>query len=234
MMEKRTAGLFDAARSGDLAAAHEILEADPALAAATDEGGITATMTALYHGHLDLARALLGTRDPDVFEAAALGDIDRLQSLLAATPDASHLHSPDGFTALHLAGFFGQVAAARMLLDAGADPSTEARNASRVQPIHSACATGPEWAAAGRLEVARLLLERGATCDARQSGGWTPLQSRCLHGDEAFVALLLSHGADPMQKADNGQTALDMATEQHHTVVVRLLQRAIAQHRRNG
>ena len=53
----------------------------------------------------------------DVFEATALGYIDRLRERLDEDPARAVAFSADGFTALHFAAFFGKAEAARVLLD---------------------------------------------------------------------------------------------------------------------
>jgi ankyrin repeat protein len=68
--------------------------------------------------------------------------------------------SGDGFTALHLAAFFGEAGAARVLLSSGADVHALSRNPLAVPPLQSAVA-------AGERELAQLLLEAGARPDAR-------------------------------------------------------------------
>ena len=77
----------------------------------------------------------------------------------------------DGFTALHLAAFFGQEEAAKVLLESGAELNLVARNASIiVTPLHSA-------AAGAHSAIVKLLLEHGADPNASQDGGFTPLHS---------------------------------------------------------
>lgn len=224
--ERGRAELEKAVGAGDVARVEALLGADRGLAAARDAAGISLAMVAMYQGHPEVARCLLRRRAGDLFEAASLGDLERVRAILAADRGAARAVGADGFAPLHLAAYFGQDAAAEALLDAGADLEAEARNPSRVRPLHSAAATGPAFAAEGRLRVARLLLQRGAEIDPAQAGGWTPLQSRALHGDAPFVALLLAHGADPLKPADDGRTALDMATAAGHKDVVRLLDEA--------
>ena len=58
------------------------------------------------HAIVDLLRRQAG--DLDIFEAAALGDTNRLRSLLRDHPDLVCTYSADGFTALHFASFFSQ------------------------------------------------------------------------------------------------------------------------------
>jgi len=64
---------FAAIDAGDAAGVAAALGADPALAAARDGDGVSATMHALYHGRRDLADTIAAALlELDVFEAAAL------------------------------------------------------------------------------------------------------------------------------------------------------------------
>ena len=80
----------------------------------------------------------LPTTAQDVFDAATLGDIDRLRDLLDIDPDLVKAHGTDGFTALHLASSFGRDKAAELLLARGADAQVIAANDSHQAPLNSA------------------------------------------------------------------------------------------------
>ena len=120
-------------------------------------------LEALHSGRKEQVDELLA-QDPelDVFEAAALGKPDRLRELLAEDPSCANAYGDDGFQPLTLACFYGHVEAAKVLLDAGADPNTLGRNEHiQTNALHAAVASenkGPEV----RYELAGLLLERGA------------------------------------------------------------------------
>jgi ankyrin repeat protein len=117
------------------------------------------------------------------------------------------LWSPDGFTALHLAAFFGHEDVAAELLRRGADVSAASRNPLRVQPLHSA-------AAGNHTGIVRLLLEHGADPNARQQGGFTPIHAAAQNGNEELYALLVAHGADEEATTDDGRTVADFRSQQ--------------------
>ena len=154
--------------------------------------GIGPILEALYAGERDRAQELAQeAEDLDVFEAAALGDEPRLKGLLQGDAELARAWSPDGFTALHYAAFFGTPEAVRRLVSAGADleaPSTNEEFAPEARPLHSAVA-------AGRMENAEALLEAGADPNARQHGGFTPLMEAEHRGDLDLAELLIRHGA---------------------------------------
>ncbi len=208
---------FAAVKAGDLAAVERRLAADPSLASARDADGLSSVMWACYARQERVRERLLAGRPAlDLFEASAAGDADVVRRLLAQDASAARSWSPDGFTALHLAAFFGHAAIAEALLDAGADPVGPARNAMHVAPLHSA-------AAAGANDVARTLLARGANPNARQTQGFTALMSAAQQGNAALVEMLLADGADPASRCDDGRAAADFADQQgHHGLAARL------------
>ena len=213
MSEPPAAQLFAAIDAGDAEAVHAALAADPAVAAARDADGVSATMHALYHGRASIAEALAAALpELDIFEAAALARDDQVRELLAADPSLAVARSPDGFTALHYPAFFGgaeAAATAGALLDAGADVNARSANDFSVLPLHSAVAGNHE-------EVAAVLIDAGADVNARQRHGWTPLHGAAQNGASATVDRLLAAGADPSARHDDGATAADLATAAGH------------------
>jgi ankyrin repeat protein len=150
-------------------------------------------LQAIYRGDQARADELLAD-DPelDVFEAAAVGRTERLSDLLDEDPSLANAWAEDGFQPLGLASFFGQVDAARFLVERGAEVNSASRNDFKVMPLHSAAATGDPDV---RYELAKLLLEHGADPNARQQDDFTPLMAAGQQGDERLRALLVEHGA---------------------------------------
>jgi ankyrin repeat protein len=197
--------MIEAAEAGDAAGVERLLGESPGLASARGPDGISAILRARYHGHAWIAERLAdAVSELDLFEAAALGRPGRVADVLSADPGAVRAAAADGFTALHLAAFFGQLEVAAVLLEHGAAVNAEAANPTRVQPLHSA-------AAGGHAAIAALLLERGADPDARQEGGFAPLHSAAARGDQVTARLLLEHGATRDLPADDGRRPIDLA-----------------------
>jgi ankyrin repeat protein len=177
--------IFDAIAAKDADELARLVEKQPDLAAACNPQGVSALLFARYHGNAR-AEAVLRARLPrlTVHEAAAVGALDTIRS---ASPAELEQTSPDGFTPLHLAAFFGHVAAAALLVERGANVNAESANAARLSPLNSAAACRDRAAATA---IGKLLLERGADPAHAQSGGHTPLDAALHHGyDELAEAL---------------------------------------------
>jgi uncharacterized protein len=211
---------FELLQAGDADGLRRLLDEDPASSEARDSAGVSLLMQSVYRGRRDLADLIASKKKAlDIFEAASLGRIERLQQCIRdESHDASVIdsRSRDGFTALHFACFFGQPEAARLLIENGAAVDAVAANPTRVMPLHSA-------AAVRNLEAARLLLEHGAPVNSRQQAGWVPIHAAAQNGDRPMVELLLKHHADPKIANDAGQTPAMVATEKGHVEIATLL-----------
>jgi len=147
----------------------------------------------------------------DLFEAAAVGDVLRIEDILTADPGASHAFTGDGWTALHLGAGFGTPEAADLLLQHGARVDAISRNAQRNQPLHAAVALSRN------AETVRLLLAHGADPNATQVGGFTPLFSAATANRRDLAAMLIESGARAHHRSDVEKTAADFARERGHT-----------------
>jgi ankyrin repeat protein len=185
--------IFAAIRQGDAAAVERLVEADPGLARSSNDDGVSAVLWALYVGQPELARMLAGVdggRSLDLFEAAALDRVGEVRAIVEERPALVSARSPDGFTPLHLAVFFGAAGAASVLLAGGADVEAVAANDMKVRPLHSA-------AAGGHAGIVSLLLGHGADPNATQQHGWTALHAATERRDQAMIDAVVAAGADP-------------------------------------
>lgn len=186
-----------------------MLATDPEMAWAKDKRGISALMLAVYRDRAAVVHLILAQRRDDlsVFEAAALGRDDVLQVLLRRDPGQAGEFGPDGFTALHLASYFGQTRSQELLIRAGADINAYSRNKFHAAPLQSA-------AAARQLEAARVLLAHGADPNCHGEEGYTPLHEAAATGQVSLVRLLLRYKADATAQGDDGKTPWDLAAHQ--------------------
>jgi uncharacterized protein len=210
--------LFDAIKAGNEEGVRALLDGAPALVNATDGSGTRAFVFAKYNRQDAIARLLLDRgAELDVFAAAMAGDASRVSSLITQDPSLAVTLSHDGWTALHLAAFFGHVDCARALLDGGANVLKRSTNPMQNTALHAA--------AAGRhVEIVRALIEHGADVNARQQGGWTALHAAAQNGNAELAHVLIGAGADTNLRADNGQCAMDLALTQGHQQVVEVLE----------
>jgi ankyrin repeat protein len=207
--------VFEAMEAGDVTSLRALLSEDPSAASARDGDGISAVLYAQYRGWDEMVAALLSAGPVlDLFDAAALGHTERVKELLHADPEVVSAWSPDGFSPLHLAVFFGHPQTARLLIQRGADIEAVSRNRMTVRPLHSAVA--------GRdRDAVRSLLDAGADVNASSHAGFTPLLDAAQNGDREIVDLLLAQGADASSTLDDGRTAADLALAAGHADLAR-------------
>jgi ankyrin repeat protein len=199
--------LYRAVARRENARVRELVATQPALARAKNDEGLPVLVFARYMGNAEALATLIDAGPPlDVFEAAQIDDVDRLQALLDAEPSLASARSDDGFTALHFAAYYDAPRAMRLLLDRGANTEAVTKNFLTNMPIHAAAA-----AAVGHLDACRILLDAGADVNARQHGENTPLHTAAFRGDRELAELFFAHGADPSAKDVDGQTAADIA-----------------------
>jgi ankyrin repeat protein len=212
---------IDKLRSGELADARTILQAEPGLAQFREDNGVSAVLIARYLGHSDFAREIADAHPGiDLWEAAALGDTRRTAELVDAGADVGAINV-DGYTPLGLAVYFGHLEEARLLLDAGADPNVISVNDMAVMPIHSALAGGHK-------EIASLLLARGAEPDEPTGSDWTPLHYVAESNDIETARILIDAGARSGYARNDGKTALEVAEDNGFRDLARLLAESVA------
>src|SRR5260370_22461719 len=99
----------------------------------------------------------------DIFEACIAGAEERVVELVSRRHDLAKSYSGDGWTPLHLAGFFNHPALTEALLTYGTDVHARSRNPMANAPIHAP-------AAGRRAQGVRHLLGAGAHPRAQYAG----------------------------------------------------------------
>ena len=219
MLTMQSDEFLEAIRKNDNQRVSELLRAQPALASTREKGGVSAIFLALYRGNTQAAHEIESRKpDLDIFEASALGNMNRLRSLVESGRSSVDSYSPDGFTALALASYLGQNESTQYLIQHGADPNAVAHNETGFTPLTGA-------AAQNHNEVAKILVENGANVNYSYEGGYTPLIHAAAAGNIELATLLLERGADPNAKNGEGKTPTIFAKENGHSDMVELLKR---------
>jgi ankyrin repeat protein len=166
------------------------------------------------------AAAVVGDGGPAVqlVTAACKGDAAAVARLLAAGADPNASMAERGAsgkmvraTALCVAAAHSQPEVARLLLDAGADPSRAGGIGATPLMVAANC---------GQLEVLRLLLARGAAVDAVDPEGWTAFHCACDMNQLECAEALARAGCDVGIKTHNGATGGERAEARGHAAVL--------------
>ena len=208
---------IDAATQGDVEKVNAMLREDPSLAKAKDQNGVSVILKAIYYGQQDVAAVLLASGvSLDIFEAAAAGQTAQLWKLIEQDASLVNSYSPDGFTPLGLATFFGHAGTVDALLAAGTEVNAAYRETMKLTPLGSAMAIG-------RNDLARTLIAHGADVNVKAVNDLRPLHTAAARGNLESATLLLEHGADISATTTDGKTALAYAEEHDHPEMVEFL-----------
>jgi ankyrin repeat protein len=151
-----------------------------------------------------------------LLEAVMRDDVGSIKVLLDHGAD-KNVRGPQGYGPLSLAIEEQDYEAAKALIDAGADTNAPAGD-QRLTPLMIAVAE--TQAAPGAMflpsstrpiEIAEMLVQRGANVNARDKDGMTALMIAASHDNAPAIGLLLQSGADAGAKNNRGQTALNVA-----------------------
>uniref|UniRef100_A0A914IBR1 Sex-determining protein fem-1 n=1 Tax=Globodera rostochiensis TaxID=31243 RepID=A0A914IBR1_GLORO len=164
-----------------------------------------------------------------VFKLTGSGDVERLGSLLEtlSAEQLKYLLSAkepqvNGTSALIIAARNGYTKVVDLLLKMGADPhetgtvTFDGELITRVPPLWAS-------AAAGHLEVCKLLVVSGVNVNQTTNTNSTPLRGACYDGNLDIVKFLVENGADIEIPNRHGHTALMIASYREKVSVVRYL-----------
>jgi len=202
-------------RSGEADLALELIRDNRHLLDVRFSGNTTPLMEAAFSGQPDIADRLLAIGAKlDFITAIALGRTGAVRVMLAENPGLVRKHSPDGWSALHIAARYGDTELLTLLVSAGADVNDNL-NKSGLTPLF--------FATREPYSNAELLLAKGADVDARGKHGFTALHCAAMAGNLSFVVFLLAHGARDDLQTDARQTAWAIAVRQGHRNVAAFL-----------
>uniref|UniRef100_A0A669E903 Ankyrin 3 n=1 Tax=Oreochromis niloticus TaxID=8128 RepID=A0A669E903_ORENI len=193
---------------------------------AQSQNGFTPLYMAAQENHLEVVRFLLensasqsiATEDGFTPLAVALQQgHDQVVSLLLENDTKGKVRLP----ALHIAARKDDTKAAALLLQNDHNADVESKvsknaDASGFTPLHIA-------AHYGNINVATLLLNRGAAVDFMARNDITPLHVAAKRGNSNMVKLLLDRGAKIDAKTKDGLTPLHCGARSGHEQVVEIL-----------
>lgn len=194
---------------------------------ARTERGMTPLALAASAGTPETIQLLLGAgADPNAADregsplllfAAATGDERKVQALLRAGADPrATMH---GIGLAHIAAWIGDRDMVQLAIAAGADPDARSQEPDHGTPLHNAAADGQFAAVAA-------LVAGGATVDAPDGEGMTPLAwaARVRRGNDHIAAVLLDAGADPDFACKDGTTPRAWAQREGNAAVLARMQ----------
>lgn len=164
-----------------------------------------------------------GTEVQPLHLAASRGLLQTCQLLLALGADF-HAVDAKGQTPLMKAILHGHENTTLLLLKAGAGAGIDAADWLRRTALHFACMSG-------LAKAVDALVTHGATIEARDALGWTPLMhavsARREAGFEAAARLLLAQ-ADPAAVDKRGRSVMQLARESRNKKILSLLEMSMA------
>jgi ankyrin repeat protein len=207
--------LMMAAAGGHVGAVRELLKHDDRLNHAC-KYGLTPLVFAASRGQEAVLQLLLERgAEYDIFTAAARGDLARVKELAAKDPTLVEKEAGSQ-TPLAWAATRNRPEVLRFLIDQGSDINH-----------HDNCdgSVLAQTAWLGHMEIARILLERGANPEvgAGDDAYGTPLHRACWQGNIEMVLVLLKHGAQIDSVNNTKDTPLCFAIGQGQTAVGKLL-----------
>lgn len=126
-------------------------------------------------------------------KAIVQGDVDALRRVLNQDPDV--VTDP---RLLNESALFGNIEMVQLLLSSGSDPNAAVPSHEYYRPLHRAIEHRGHPRKPAHLEIARVLLEAGASLEERSTWmGLTPMGVAGMAGDREMIKLLWEEGTEP-------------------------------------
>lgn len=186
-----------------------------------------------------------------IHDAARKGDANKIKALLQADPKLVSDRDKNGDTPLHIACLHGQMAAAQVLIDAGADVNAKNNygaftpgdlgsvfgSSSHPDPVSLLSVHGVDTRdmkngytplhlclfASRHKELMQLLVAKGADVNAQSSSGASPLYFAVLRDQPDDVKFLIDKGANVNLPDAYGGTILDAALQLQYGSMIQIL-----------
>jgi uncharacterized protein len=143
-------------------------------------------------------------------QAISDGNLSALEQALATDASVAQHVTPEGWSLLHLAAYYGHSDLVKTLLVHGADASARSANSTANTPLHAAIA------GAADADCVKLLLAGGTGINATGAQDITPLHLAASRNDRALCELLMALGADPRVRMEDGSMPHHIASNRGH------------------
>lgn len=194
-----------------------LLSRSPELMNEATSHDISPLLLACYYQKSKIVEIFLKhTKSISIHECCAAGLAQQAQRMVEQKPDIINELSTHGFFPLGIATHFGHEDIVRILLRHHANPNASSQNGYHVFPLHSALSNGQN-------NIAKMLIEAGATVNVLQSSNISPLHLAAQQGNIDMIIVLLENGADIAVQNDLGQTASDIAEENGFSEIAEIL-----------
>jgi ankyrin repeat protein len=217
--------IHDAAATGDLNKVRSLIEADPTLLEARGDMGLTPLHKACFTGQVAVANFLIAkgadVTARDNFRMTPLHrtcfvpgqDLALIQRLIGQGADVN-AEGYNGLTPLHWIAKSGDLKAARLLIDHGADINGYDTYSGKIGTasisgtvLQVAINFGPNET------LAKFLVENGAKLNRKDSAGNTELHLAATKGYADLAQVLVAHGVDVNAVNGDNRTALYYAAK---------------------
>lgn len=209
--------VFKAIDVADVNALGTLLENDLSLASCRSNDGMSAVLFSLYINKPEITKLILSFEpELDIYDLAALGGAAQISALIATDPKIIHEYNGVGFTALHIASYFGHVGIVSLILENGGEVDKTTMDGSGLTALQSAVSNL-------KTDAVKELLHFNADVDVRMLGGFTPLMTASAMGSYELVKILLDFKANKSLVSEDGRNAAAFANSGNHKDVAVLL-----------
>ncbi|MEL7146067.1 MAG: ankyrin repeat domain-containing protein [Bacteroidota bacterium] len=192
----------------------QAIDNNPELAEGRTPQGITLLTLAAYCRNQQAVNLILTRKSSmDLYEAAAVGNVEMVRRHLQNDPAQINSFAVDGFTPLSLACYFGYEDLVSYLLANGAEVNLPSKNVFGSCPLHSACAVG-------HIPIVKQLLAHQANVHLRQNSGATALHVAASRAHLEVCKLLIKAGAAVEALNASRQTPIQLAEDKGHSELV--------------
>ncbi|KAI8498599.1 Unconventional myosin-XVI [Branchiostoma belcheri] len=162
--------------------------------------------------------------DREFWRAVERGDVQTVRRGLLAGRDVNkRFPASGGWTALHVASWYGQTGVLELLIQHGADIEAREKLGDRTA-LHLASDSG-------QTGVVELLIQHGADLEGRDKFGRTALHLASWNGQTGVVELLIQHGADLGARDIIGRKPLDHVNDQGRRRFIKNLATEVSYHK---